>query len=394
MLDKKTIIFSLVSFALFMDMMVYGLIIPVVPSYSLSLGADELIIGIIFGAYSAALLIAGIPFGFLADRIGRRPLLISGMLLLALSTAIFGLASDINILIIARIVQGISAAATWTAGLALLADTFDRSERGQKLGLAMSMNVLGALTGPVIGGLIFDNLGYTPTFLIPSVMAAVAGVLFFAIPHESRKNPSFSPFEILRRPNDKALLLVLAAISIAGAATFGIIEPYMPVYFYEKFSATPTVIGLMFGLMAFLSMIAQPLAGKIYDRRGGGMMIPAGMMLTAAIITASTLMPSILLTGCIFSLLGVTTAIALMPMLPLISDLYGGNEKDNSYGLIYGAYNTLFSIGLAAGPFIGGISISFLGFPHTLYGFSLVLVIAGVIGSIYFKKPKMKKTGQ
>ncbi len=178
MLDKKNFIFLLISAAIFTDMMVYSLLIPVLPSYSMTLGADKVQIGIIFGSFSLALLVFSIPFGMLSDRIGRWPFMVIGMLSLALTNVIFAFSDNMYVLIAARLLQGMSGAATWSAGLALVADTFEPSERGEKLGLVMAAMSLGTLSGPVLGGLLYDNLGYTYTFVIPSLIAFGIGVMF------------------------------------------------------------------------------------------------------------------------------------------------------------------------------------------------------------------------
>lgn len=378
--DKKSLIFFLVSAAIFIDMMVYSLVIPVLPSYSMSLGADEVAIGIIFGAFSVALLIFSIPFGLLSDRTGKRLFMVIGMLTLAAANITFALSSNIYVLIFARLIQGMSGAATWSAGLALLADTFEPSERGEKLGLAMSIMSVGTLLGPMIGGLLYDNFGYIPTFIIPSIMACIVGILFLVakIPSyrtvDNHKTDYISP--IYRAPT---LFMVCCLTIIAGAASFGILEPYMPVYLYKTFTATPTMIGLTFGTMSIFSMIAQPLAGKVYDARGGRLIVSAGLILSAFIMALSMIMPSLYLTSAIFALLGITMGFVLTPMMPLLSDLYGGDGENNSQGLVYGVYNTLFSLGLVVGPFAGGIIISKFMLPATIFGHALLLAIIGAL---------------
>ncbi len=389
MLDRRNLIFILVSAAIFTDMMVYSLVIPVLPSYSLSLGADTVTIGIIFGSFSISLLLFSIPFGIISDKIGRRQFMVLGMLSLAATNVIFALSGDIYILIAARLLQGMSGAATWSAGMAMLADTFDRGERGARLGLTMSIMSLGMLIGPVIGGLLYDNLGYAPTFIIPSVLACVIGILFIAVKEPAiavEQLPFFkrvSPF--LKAPK---LIIVIALAAIFGAATYGILEPYMPVYLFSTYRASPTIIGLAFGALSLLGMIVQPFIGKLYDAHGGNTLIAGGLVCSAFVILGSLLMPSLYGTIAVFALLGITMGCALTPMLPLLSDLYGGDADSNTKGLVYGIYNTLFSLGLALGPFIGGLLIAGAGFKATLTGHAILLILIGVAAYAFIKQPK------
>jgi MFS transporter, DHA1 family, multidrug resistance protein len=389
MLDRKNLVFVLVSAAVFMDMMVYTLVIPVLPSYAASLGADTVMIGVIYGSYSVALLLFSIPFGILSDRSGRKAFMILGMLSLAATNVVFALSSDMRVLIAARLLQGLSGAATWSAGIAMLADTFGPEERGKRLGFAMSAMSVGTLLGPTIGGILYDNLGYAFTFIIPSVFACIVGLGFLAVHGSSARAPyvplgeRLAPF--LRSPR---MLFAISLSVVVGAATYGILEPYMPVYMYGTFSATPTMVGLAFGAMSLLSIVAQPVVGHLYDTHGGRSLIAIGLICSAAVVAVSVMMPSFILTAAVFSLLGATMGFALTPMLPLLSDLYGGDGASNSRGMVYGIYNTLFSLGLAIGPFAGGVIVAAYTLPYTVYGLAVLLVAAGIGTYATLRQPR------
>lgn len=389
MLDRKNIIFVLVSAAIFMDMMVYTLVIPVIPAYATKMGADTVTIGIIYGAFSVALLVFSIPFGILSDRSGRKVFMMLGMLTLGATNVVFALSTDVRVLVVARLIQGMSGAATWSAGLAMLADTFGPEERGKRLGLAMSAMSVGTLLGPAVGGIMYDSLGYAPTFIIPSVLACIVGLAFLMVNEPSSRTLSvpfrqrFTPY--LKSPRT---FLAISLAAVTGAATYGILEPFMPVYMYDIFSATPTMVGLAFGAMSLLSIAAQPLVGRLYDLRGGRLLIAAGLVSSALVIAGCTLMPSFVLTAVVFSLLGITMGFALTPMLPLLSDLYGGDGESNSRGMVYGIYNTLFSLGLAIGPFAGGLMVAGFTLPVTLYVNAALLVAAGVVTYLAIRQPR------
>jgi multidrug resistance protein len=373
--------------------MVYSLVIPVLPSYATRLGADELTIGVIFGVFSVALLAFSIPAGLLSDRTGRRPLMVAGMLSLAAATVVFALSANVYVLIAARIIQGMSGAATWSAGLALLADTYGPEERGGKLGLAMSVMSVGMLLGPVTGGLIYDHLGYTATFVIPAVVASVIGLLFLLgktpYPHIVKSEGAGYLKPIRKAPS---VFLACVAIIVVGAATFGVAEPYMPVYLYQTFAATPTAIGLAFGLMALLGAVTQPLAGRQYDRHGGRRMITAGLFASAVVLAVAMLMPTLALTAGVFALVGCTISFVLSPMMPLLSDLYGNGAEGGSQGFAYGVYNTLFSLGLALGPLAGGLIITNFSFPVAFYGQAVLLCGAGLLCYAFITAVGRKET--
>jgi len=386
--DRKNLIFVLISAAIFMDMMVYSLVIPVLPSYAIRLGADTVMIGVIFGSFSISLLLFSIPFGIVSDRIGRQPFMVMGMISLAATNVIFALSGNIYVLILARLLQGMSGAATWSAGLAMLAETFGPDERALRLGAAMSVMSVGTLLGPAVGGMLYDNLGYTATFVVPSIMACIVGLIFLSVkdPAGPRTQVPFKEHmaPLLKSPS---VFLAIALAVVTGAATYGILEPYMPVYLFRSFSATPTIIGLTFGSMSFLSIVAQPIVGKLYKVQYANRLISAGLVCSALVISCSVLMPSLRTTAIVFSFLGATMGFALTPMLPLLSDLYGGRDEGSSKGLVYGVYNTLFSLGLAAGPFVGGILIASYTFRNTIIGYAFILALVGLAAFAVIRKP-------
>ncbi|CAJ37355.1 MFS transporter [Methanocella arvoryzae] len=375
--NRKNVIFLLVAAALLIDMMMYTLVIPILPAYATTLGADEMMIGVIFGAFSIALLLFSIPFGALSDRVGRRPLLVAGMFLLALTNLVFVISDNLYLLIVARVIQGISGAATWSAGLALIADTFDASERGSKLGMAMAIMSAGTLSGPVVGGIVYDLLGYRMTFVLPSVLTILLGCMFYLIhvpPKSQGEKGSYA--KLLKKA--PVVFAVCSIATIVGALTFGLLEPFMPLYLFEKFSATPTLIGLAFGAMSLLNMVAAPVVGNLYDRFGGRGLLASGLVLSGLIIALTMLMPSMELTILAFAIVGVTMSMALTPMLPLLTDLFGGPEG-SSQGFLYGIYNTLFSIGLTIGPFLGGALVVKFSLPITIFGQAVLLALTGIL---------------
>ncbi len=278
-------ILVLVALVIFMDMAIYGLLIPVFPEYAPRLGVDESFVGIVFGLYAAMLLLFSIPMGLLSDQVGRRPLIVVGMLLLALATALFGFSATVTHLIVARAVQGISAAATWSAGLALIAETCDPARLGERMGIALSAVGFGTVIGPVLGGLLFEYLGYTATFLVPAVLVAAVGLVVLAVPVRTCRQNERST---MLPDKNRRLLAACAVVVVAVAATYGVVDPYLPVHLHAAFSASPATIGLVFAVLAVAAILAQPAAGRIFDRYGGSRhLISGGLLLSAAAIVAA-----------------------------------------------------------------------------------------------------------
>ncbi|MCC7565636.1 MAG: MFS transporter [Methanomicrobiaceae archaeon] len=376
----------LVSAAIFMDVLIYSIVIPILPSYVLHVGGDEATLGVIFGAYPVMLFLFSVPMGMLSDRVGRRPILLSGVGLLAAATVIFGLAASVPALIAARALQGVSAAASWSAGLALLAETFGRSGIGRRMGVVMSVMGFGMMVGPVTGGVLYEHLGYVPTFVVAAVFIGLLGLVMLLLPARFGR-PSPSPNRSLM-PGSTALplLILYAAVIVAVAATYSIMEPYMPVYLHDTFAASPTIIGAVLGALAFAGVIAQPLAGRVFDRHGGWQMIPAGLILSGAVIVAAMGAASLPLLALILSMLGVTLSLALIPVMPLLAELYCRDGREGSEGIAYGVFNALYSVGLALGPFSGALLLSAFPLPAIFAGHAFAVALVGGLGFVYLQR--------
>ena len=155
-----------VAFAIFTDIFVYGIIVPVIPfALTERAGIPESDVqywtSILLAIYGAALLVTAPVCGWLADRSSsRRTPLLLGLLALAGSTAMLCVGRSIGVIAAGRVLQGMSAAVVWVVGLALLVDTVGGDDIGQAMGhvgLAMS---LGVLLAPLLGGVVFESAGY------------------------------------------------------------------------------------------------------------------------------------------------------------------------------------------------------------------------------------------
>src|SRR5947208_9908173 len=110
-------------------MLVYGIAIPVLPRIASSVGANASMVSVLFACYAIAMLVATPLAGVVVDRIGHRVPMIAGLLALAASTVLFAAVQVFPVLMLARVLQGVSAAVAWTAGLALILTVFPAVRR-------------------------------------------------------------------------------------------------------------------------------------------------------------------------------------------------------------------------------------------------------------------------
>ncbi len=174
-----------VGLAFLTDSLVYAMLPPLLPEYARIHGLNQTELGVLFGSYAGALLLATLPLGTWADRSGRRGPFLGGLVGLGAATVLFAGAGSFALLLLARVFQGVAAAATWVAGMALLADHFPAGQRGKAmsvvfaganlgmfLGLAFASAALAAMfTSPLVGHWV-DRRGAVPPLRLGLVLGA------------------------------------------------------------------------------------------------------------------------------------------------------------------------------------------------------------------------------
>ncbi|MCL6448639.1 MAG: MFS transporter [Armatimonadetes bacterium] len=407
--SPENYLFVLVNLTIFLDSVLYGIIVPVVPHYATALGASPAQLGVIFAAYSAGLLLFGIPAGIACDRYGYKPPLVLGMAGLTLATIAFAFSGRIWLLAASRLVQGIAGAVTWTAAMAVVAALYPARRLGQRMGIMMTSGGIGTIVGPALGGAFYQFAGYAAPFLAVALAGTVLGVLlwFSRMPEtgagsaegngednewekgngrqnegESRSgHPWGSRLKTEFRPllhNRKVgwVLLVIAA----GSSGFGMIEPLLPLALEKRFGLNSAGIGLLFGAFSFFLALAQPFFGALSDRLGRKPPLIGGLLCTTVLVPWLALAPNIQLETAVLILLGVATGAYFAPTMPLLAESTAGDSPANGrYGTTYGLSNTAYSLGLVAGPVAGTLIAQRWGLLAALLAYSalLLLVAAG-----------------
>src|ERR671934_3107399 len=142
----------LVGAIVLVDTMFFAALTPLLPHYTHSLHLSKAGAGLLAAMYPVGAFVAAIPGGVVAARFGVKPAVLAGLVLLAVTTTTFGLAGAVWELDLARFMQGVSSAFSWTGALAWLVAAAPPGRRGQLIGTAFGAAIVGALFGPVLGG--------------------------------------------------------------------------------------------------------------------------------------------------------------------------------------------------------------------------------------------------
>jgi MFS family permease len=269
-----------VSVLIAVDTIFFTALTPLLPHYTHTAGLSKSGAGVLVAAYPAGTLLGALPSGVLTARLGDRRVVLFGLALMSVSTFVFGWASSPVVLDLARFVQGVGGACTWSAGMAWLAGAAPADRRGQLLGIALGAAVGGALFGPVVGAL-GDLAGTGPAFATAAVIGGVLMVAAFFVHGAAGASPQ-GLRDALPALRDRQVVASLWLTTLAGLA-LGVVDVLAPLRL-NQLGASALLIGSTFLASAAIEAFGSPLAGRLADRRGA--MLPIRLSLVAAVVVS------------------------------------------------------------------------------------------------------------
>ncbi len=365
---SRTVV-GVVAFALFIDYLIYGVLIPLTPYAPAHANGDERL-GLLYGAYAVGVLVATPLFGYLGDRIGYRRPMIYGVALSAAALALCGFAPNFSLLLLGRLFQGTAAAASWTAGLALIAE-HHHEKRVKMMGFALMGSTAGSLLGPVIGGSLYEAGGYTLPFAVTGVLVAVdAGLCVFLLPRDQgSREPSPDIRSLLV---DTSVLTAAAAVALA-AIGWGIIEPLLPVQLIRA-GVTPWVIGLIFTAGSIAYGLSAPVVGWVSNRMPIRGLIAGGTVAMAAALPLLSLNEGAIAVAVSLCVVSICYAFMLNPTSAELGNAVD-RRKMSCYGAVYAIYNIAYAVGQMMASGFATAASSRLSFLQALLCVSAALIL-------------------
>jgi MFS transporter, DHA1 family, tetracycline resistance protein len=343
------------------DILGFGILIPLVPYMAEQFGAEPRTITWIMGSYSLFQLIAAPIWGRLSDRYGRRPILISSLAGACISYLILCFAQNIEWLLASRMLAGFMAG-NLAAAFAYASDVSKPEDRAKSLGMVGAAIGIGFMLGPAIGGALAGDNEQTANFTLPALVAAFLSVVAIvlvkvALPeshpqHErtlARERPALSTLQLfVQRPP----LRFIAGAALLVTTAQGILESIFAIWALHKFGFGPRTVGLMlFGLaVVAVSMqggFVRVLVPKLGERRLAALGIVAYVTGLFIVAEAGLSLPLTILG---FALCGVGAG----AFNPTASALASKQSGPSDRGAVMGTYQASTSLARVIGPFISG----------------------------------------
>jgi len=337
----------------FIDLLGFGIIIPLLPFYAESFGASALTIGLLGTSFSLMQFLFSPIWGRWSDRVGRKPIILVGLMGSCLSYLTLALAPSLTLLFAARIIGGIAGANIPTAQ-AYIADITTPDNRAKGMGMVGAAFGLGFIFGPAIGGMLSRFSPQTPMWFASALCFANFVAAWLLLPESrtaSGATKGLGRLEAFRHALARPALVLLLALYFIVTLAFSGFEATFALFSESRFGYTAATIGLVFAFIGVvLSVVQGVLVGKAVKRIGERRLIPLAIF---AIALGLGLIPFVWNVPTLLGALGVL-ALGMGFNNPSLTSMVSRLTDPNDQGGILGLASSLSSLGRVVGPAWGG----------------------------------------
>jgi DHA1 family tetracycline resistance protein-like MFS transporter len=369
----------------FLDLVGFGMIIPLLPFYAERMGIAAALVPVYFGLYSLGQLFGAPLWGAASDRVGRRPILLATLAANVGANMLLAFAGTGWLLGLSRLVSGLAAGNISTA-YAYVTDITDDHSRPKALGMLSAAFGLGFVMGPALGGLLAgageaqaDIARVAHAAAIMSAIAWLATLLFLKESHGPahraavKARPQRARWsEIVTRPSLRDLMLT--ALIVIGAVAM--LQSTFSVWGAESLGLRPRTLGILFGYLGVVSVIVQGgLIGPLTRRFGAPALTRAGIGCLAVALGVTPFAVTVPQTLLPMGLYAVGNAL----FAPSVSVLVAGRAGPEERGAVLGTFQGLSSLGRVLGPFLATVVAGPLGLRAPFWVGALIC-----LGGLYF----------
>lgn len=361
------------------DMVGFGIVVPILPLYAERYRATPATIGILMATFSVAQLLLAPVWGRLSDRVGRKPVLIVCLVGTAVSSLLTGAAASLWVLFVARALDGASGASVSVAQAAVV-DVAEPDQRARLLGLLGGAFGIGFVAGPALAGLAALAGPRVPFFVAAGLAAVNSVVALVRLPETNRRSEAPAPRRDRPAPEEAGHQLArLVTGSFLATVAFAAFEATFALLGQRRLGLGLAGIAAVFTVIGVVVALAQTrVVGPVVDRLGEVTTARLGLVLNAGGLALLALVHS--LAALAPALLALTVGQALVT--PTLSSLIAGRAARARRGAALGVQQAAGGLARVVGPALGGLAFGRIGVPAPyLIGAVLVLGAVGVVGT-------------
>ena len=356
---------------------------PLLPLLARDLGATPATVGLVMAASTMTGVVLKLPAGTWSDVIGRRPLLLTAAMLFAVMPFSYLLAASLVALIGIRFVHGAATAIMGPVMSATISDLAPPSRRATWLSLYSTIQGAGQAAGPVVAGVLIARGRFDLAFMLAGGIALLAPALIGYGYRPAAAGAVVAP-AATRQQFTRGIVEVLAerrilVASVAHAFYFainGTLNAFLPLFAQDRLGLDAVEIGWLFGLQMLTTLAIRPVIGVASDRLGRRGAIIIGLIGCAITVLGISLAASGAQLFAAVLLYAVSVAITTAATSAYITDV----APKARFGAAHGVFGTIYDIGDAGGPLIGGVLIQQWGYVPT---FQLMAALAAISGGVF-----------
>jgi len=357
------------------------LILPtLLPTMITEFQMSNYVAGIVIACFIVPYSLLQIPFGYLSDRMGRRRIMIFGLLLYSIGTLLSGLSQNVVILGLTQFLAGVGGAFYHPIGIPLLFLVADERRRGQAMGFHQTGGAVGSVAAPLLSAYIAIAFGWRYSFAALSLLGFLSLLMWLItdIPasasHEKKKTESLK--SILFNSKTIRLIVLIFIFGLMHVITYRGLTPFLTTYATRKFGISLASAAQLLSLMQIMGVFGSPLFGRLSDKTGRRAMLAILLVAQSAImylITLASLESLVILLGAmgliIFGCLTVTDV-----WIPEIN--------------VPAIMGTVVGVALSASFFAGAIVTPTIGYLADQVGFDYAFRLLSVV--VLFGLPMLK----
>ncbi len=372
----------------FVAVLGFTLVVPFFPNYVMDLGASYTLLGFIISIYGASQLIVQVPIGRLSDRMGRKKLMLIGLMTFAVLPPLYIYADNAYTLLFIRALGGVGAAFVWPTAMAMIIDQSRAHCRGAAMGFYNAAFYSALALGPFMGGALYDHMGLEAPFYFWTLLGIASIIIVTFIVPESHGIVLKADEQPQRReepliaPGYAVTFLACCAVILWSGVVGGFNITLLPSY-ARALGFSTTDIGLIYLVYGGITAISNIYFGRLADRRRRKWLIflgsLTGLISFALLFTVSNLIQVLIL----FAGLGLGLGICSPAAAALVADTTNASRRGETYGI----FNTARMSGVVVGPIVAGLAADIQGIDGALYAFTLI-ALAVTLGAVAIRETK------
>ncbi|HEX4745081.1 MAG TPA: MFS transporter [Candidatus Limnocylindria bacterium] len=388
---ERRILLGALGFLSFGAVYAHVVMTPVLTQLAREFGTTTGTAGIVVAAYGLPGIVTGLVAGPFSDRMGRKPFLVGGSLVMALFTAMSAVAPSFEVLLVTRVIAGIGASLIFPNVNATIADSFPYGERGKAISTVMGLNTMASIVGIPLAGIIAELTSWRLSLLLVGALALAATLaVFLFIP---RSRPEGDP----RRTRALfgsvlASRSAIAAIvsSLMGALFWFTWVTYSVVYFEEVHSLTPSTAATVALTLGLGVLVGSQIGGRLGDRLGHRRIVWSTIAISSVLLLALTNLPLPLAAA---GVLNFVTSCVIGARFATNTALLG-EQVPEARGTMLAVASSVISVGVVLGAYIGGVLIDGPGFPALGVVCAVVGLVSAAIVLLFVREEPMDLEGQ